>query len=196
MSKTKRVGITGGIGAGKSIVCRIIHTLGYPVFYSDVEAKEILNTNADVIQSIIAVFGEEAYMDGQLNRSFIAKIVFNNQELLTKINSIVHPAVGAAFVNWAENQSAELVFNEAAILFETGGYKRNHANILVTADAETRIERVMKRDNLSREAVLNRMDKQWPDDKKEKLADYVVYNDNQHMLIPQVIELIAKLKNG
>jgi dephospho-CoA kinase len=195
LSNKKLIGITGGIGAGKSIICSIIHATGYPIFYSDKAAKDILNSNTVVKSEIRKIFGSEAYQNGELNRPFISKKIFNDQHLLTAINNVVHPAVREAFANWSEEQTTPLVFNEAAILFETGAYKLYDANVLVTAPEAIRIERVMKRDQISEEAVRNRINKQWPDAKKENLADYVIINDNSTLLIPQVNNLIAKLNS-
>lgn len=195
MSNKKLIGITGGIGAGKSIICSIIHATGYPVFYSDKAAKEILNSNEDVKTKIREIFGVEAYKNEELNRPFIAQKIFTDQNLLTAINNVVHPAVGQSFSNWAEKQTTTLVFNEAAILFETGAYKLYDATVLVTAPEAIRIERVMKRDHISAEAVHKRINKQWPDAEKENLADHVLINDNSTLLIPQVNDLIAKLNS-
>ncbi len=194
MSSKKLIGITGGIGAGKSIVCSIIHAMGYPVFYSDKAAKNILNTDNNAKNKMRAVFGDEAYLNNELNRPYISDKIFNDQKLLSAINEIVHPAVRKAFADWASEQTTDLVFNEAAILFETGAYKLYDANVLVVAPEAVRIERVMQRDNISKDAVLERMNKQWSDSQKEKLADHLINNDNASMLIPQVIELIDKLK--
>ena len=195
MSNKKLIGITGGIGAGKSIICSIIHATGYPVFYSDKAAKEILNSNGDVKTKIREIFGVEAYKNEELNRPFIAQKIFTDQNLLTAINNVVHPAVRQSFSNWAEKQTTTLVFNEAAILFETGAYKLYDATVLVTAPEAIRIERVMKRDHISAEAVHKRINKQWPDAEKENLADHVLINDNSTLLIPQVNDLIAKLNS-
>ncbi len=195
MSNKKLIGITGGIGAGKSIICSIIHATGYPVFYSDKAAKEILNSNEDVKTKIREIFGVEAYKNEELNLPFIAQKIFTDQNLLTAINNVVHPAVRQSFTNWAEKQTTTLVFNEAAILFETGAYKLYDATVLVTAPEAIRIERVMKRDHISAEAVHKRINKQWPDAEKENLADHVLINDNSTLLIPQVNDLIAKLNS-
>ncbi|MDG1913520.1 MAG: dephospho-CoA kinase [Crocinitomix sp.] len=195
MSNKKLIGITGGIGAGKSIICSIIHATGYPVFYSDKAAKEILNSNEDVKTKIREIFGVEAYKNEELNRPFIAQKIFTDQNLLTAINNVVHPAVRQSFSDWAAKQTTTLVFNEAAILFETGAYKLYDATVLVTAPEAIRIERVMKRDHISAEAVHKRINKQWPDAEKENLADHVLINDNSTLLIPQVNDLIAKLNS-
>jgi dephospho-CoA kinase len=191
----KLIGITGGIGAGKSIVCSIIHATGYPIFYSDKAAKNILNSTPNARTQIKAIFGEQAYFNNELNRSYISDKIFNDEKLLTAINKIVHPAVRQAFTKWAEEQTTDLVFNEAAILFETGAYRLYDANVLVVAPESIRIKRVMKRDNIPEQAVLNRMDKQWSDADKIKLADHVITNDNTEMLIPQVLDLITKLSS-
>jgi dephospho-CoA kinase len=191
----KLIGITGGIGAGKSIVCSIIHTTGYPVFYSDKAAKNILNSDDNAKAQIRNVFGEKSYLNNELNRSYISEKIFNDEKLLNAINEIVHPAVRQAFAKWAEEQSTDLVFNEAAILFETGAYKLYDANVLVVAPESIRIARVMERDRISEQAVRARINKQWPDAAKIKLADHLITNDNTEMLIPQVLDLIAKLRS-
>jgi dephospho-CoA kinase len=196
LKNSKKVGITGGIGAGKSIVCRIFSAMGYPVFNSDHEAKRILNTQPAIKKAVVQLFGESAYLDNELNRSYIASEVFNDQNLLKKLNEIVHPAVRAAFADWAVEQNSPIVFNEAAILFETGMTKNYDAIILVTASETTRIKRVMKRDQISEKAVRQRMDKQWKDDRKIPLADFCVENNDEQMLIPQVLKIIDQLSNS
>lgn len=196
MTNKKLIGITGGIGAGKTIVCSIIHAMGYPVFSSDKESKIILNTDPEVIEAITALFGDKAYTNEGLNRPYIAEKVFNDRQLLEQINAIAHPAVRKAFDQWALEQPTPIVFNEAAIIFETGGYKQFDANVLVTAPQETRLARVMARDGISAEAVQKRMDKQWTDEEKRKLADFEIVNDGKMMLIPQVIQLIKDIKNA
>ncbi len=168
--------------------------MGYPVFYSDKEAKNILNTNPSVIASIRETFGEKAYKNQELNRPYIAEQVFNDSNLLKAINEIVHPVVRQSFSDWVDQQKTDLVFNEAAILFETGAYKKNDYNVLITAPEEIRISRVVQRDAVSREEVKKRIDKQWTDSKKEKLASHIIINDAKAMLIPQVITLLEKLK--
>ena len=196
MTNKKLIGITGGIGAGKTIVCSIIHAMGYPVFSSDKESKIILNTDPEVIKAITALFGNKAYTNGSLNRPYIAEKVFNDRQLLEQINAIAHPAVRKAFDQWASKQPTSIVFNEAAIIFETGGYKQFDANVLVTAPQATRLARVMTRDGISAEAVQQRMSKQWTDEEKRKLADFEIVNDGKMMLIPQVLQLIKDIKNA
>jgi dephospho-CoA kinase len=187
----KRIGLTGGIGAGKSIVAEILLTMGYPVFFSDKVGKELMISNQDVKNSVSELFGKQAYLNGELNRSWIAKKIFKENTLKEKLNAIIHPAVRKSFDEWASQQKSPLVFNEAAILFETGSYTSFDATILVTADEEVRIERTMKRDNISREQVISRIKNQWSDEKKKTLADELIVNDKNTLLIPQV-ELILK----
>jgi dephospho-CoA kinase len=189
----KTVGVTGGIGAGKSIICRIFHAMGYPVFYSDEVAKNIINSEPDVIKSITELFGSKAYEGGAYNRTFIAQQVFEDQNLLESLNQIVHPAVRQAFAQWKSEQDAPILFNEAAILFETGMHKNYDFMLLVTAPIEIRIQRVMERDQVSAEAVQKRMGKQWSDAKKMPLADFCIVNDDQTMLLPQVLDIIPKI---
>lgn len=188
----KKIGITGGIGSGKSTVSKIIETLGFPVFYSDEVAKNILNTDNQLKQKIINLFGDQAYLNNHLNRPFIASKIFNDKDLKNQLNQIVHPAVRIAFENWSNKQNANLIFNEAAILFETGSYKNFDKNILITADLETRVARVMKRDNCSRDEVLQRINNQWSDEQKIKLADFVIHNNDDSRLIVQVEEILKK----
>ena len=188
------IGITGGIGSGKSFVCRIIAAMGYPVFYSDQVAKDIMVNTQDAISEIKAVFGEEAYTNsGELNKEYLSEQIFNDVSLRDAINKIVHPKVRLAFETLAKNSNAKLIFNEAAILFETGAYKKFDKIILVTAPKEVRINRVIKRDNIAKEAVENRMKAQWPDEKKAELADFIINNDEKEMLLPQIEKIISKL---
>lgn len=191
MNNKKKIGITGGIGAGKSFICKILSTLGYPIFYSDIEAKRITNSDPAVRAKIIDLFGNEAYYDNDLglNRPFIAQQVFGDEQLLQSLNQIVHPSVQQAFVQFFDKQTAPLVFNEAAILFETGSFQNFDANVLVTAPIETRIHRVLNRDHISRKEVESRISKQWSDEKKIPLADFVINNDEQDLLLPQVLKM-------
>lgn len=186
----KVIGITGGIGSGKSIISQILTNLGYDVFYSDQEAKWVMNNDTELRKELIAVFGEEAYLDNELNRPFLAEKIFTSPELKEKINQIVHPIVRKRFSDFVANSSSQFVFNEAAILFETGGYKDFDATILVVADKETRIQRVMQRDNITRDQVEVRMNNQWSDEQKLKLANHVIYNNDIDLLVPQVLKIL------
>ncbi|WP_159038562.1 dephospho-CoA kinase [Brumimicrobium mesophilum] len=187
----KKIGIAGGIGSGKSIISEVLKTMGYPVFNSDDEAKLLMVKNPEVVQKIKSIFGDEAYNGKELNKPFLAKKIFNNLDLKSELNKIVHPAVRKAFVDWAEIQSSSLVFNEAAILFETGAYKSFDFTVLVTAPEKVRIERVVSRDNSTETEVKQRMKNQWKDDIKIEMASFVILNDNSTLVTPQVMEMTS-----
>ena len=189
----KRIGLTGGIGSGKSFIAQIIEHMGYPVYYSDARAKELTKSNPTIKMGLISLFGEEVFEGNQLNSELIASKIFNDDELRTTVNELIHPIVRADFENWALNQKSALVFNEAAILFETGAYRNFEATILVCAPMELKIERVMKRENCSREAVMERMNKQWSDEEKLKLADYSILNDDETPVLIQLEAVINEL---
>jgi len=191
----KKIGITGGIASGKSVVARILSSIGYPVFYSDTVAKELVNTDPVLKSQLSKLLGADAYSENKLNRKFVADKVFADQNLLTELNALIHPAVRKKFDGWCSEQESDIVFNEAAILFETDSYKRMDATILVVAPEETRISRAIQRDEASREDVLNRMNKQWSDEKKISLADFVLVNDEKHPVIKQLEKIIAELEN-
>ena len=173
----KVLGLTGGIGSGKTTVAGFFRELGVPVYIADTEAKQLMVNNEEVRQAIIELFGKEAYIDGELNRKFIATKVFKDKELLEKLNAVVHPAVAMDFVNWKKAQDAPYVVYEAAILFEKGGYKKCDYNLLITAPFERKVERLQQRDNSSLEEIEARMNNQWDDEKKAKLADFVIENN-------------------
>ena len=185
------IGITGGIGSGKSLVAKILETLKYHVFYSDIEAKNIVDSNIVVRNQIIRVFGPQAYLKGEYNRPFVAEKVFANQELLTQLNQIIHPAVRAAFDQFCDKSKAKIVFNEAAILFETGAYKSFDAVILVCSPEKLRMERLMKRDNASKKEIQARMNKQWSDQKKRELTNLIIENDEKSSILEQTNEILA-----
>lgn len=170
------IGITGGIGSGKTTIARYFNSeFGIPVYYADEEAKKLMLT--DTLRSkIIALLGEKSYQDGNLNRKYIADKVFADQSLLEKLNAIVHPAVASDFARWAAVQSSPYVLKEAAILFENNAYKNCDQVILVTAPQELRIQRVVHRDKVDAADVKSRMERQWEDEKKIPLADYVIEN--------------------
>ncbi|MCO4813389.1 MAG: dephospho-CoA kinase [Flavobacteriales bacterium] len=189
-----KVGITGGIGSGKSIVSKILTAMNYPVYNSDIEAKRIVQENRKVRSQLIELFGKELYINNQLNRSYLASIIFNDDVALKKVNNIIHPQVRKDFETFCESQNKEIVFNEAAILFETGGEKQFDQMVLVTADEDLRISRVMKRDGIKKSEVQSRIGKQWPDEKKIPLADFVVKNNGKEFLIGQVEELVNSLR--
>jgi len=189
------IGITGGIGSGKSTVCSVYRVLGVPVFEADTEAKKLINTNSVLKTGLIDLFGRDIYTtDGTINRNKLAGIIFNDEVQLMKVNELIHPVVRAEFKNWAEKQTAPYVLHEAAILFESGFYKMMDFTILVSAPEEIRINRVTSRDNSTAAAVKERIDKQWPDEKKRKLATVEIINDNKELILPQIIKIDKQLK--
>jgi dephospho-CoA kinase len=193
---TLKIGITGGIGSGKSTVCKVFKALGIPVYHADDSARTITDRNLEVIAQIKQAFGDDMYANGLLNRPKMAALVFNNPEELAKLNSIVHPAVRAELPVWLEaNNNAPYMLYEAAILFESGAYKLVDKSILVAADEEARIERVMQRDNVGREEVLNRVKNQWGDKEKLELANYVIWNEGNEPVIAQVLALDKLIRN-
>lgn len=186
-----KVGVTGGIGSGKTTVCLLFQQLfNIPVYYADVRAKHIINENQIIKEQIVALFGEEAYLNNEYNRTFIASKVFYNNTLLQQLNAIVHPAVfidAQQFFN--KHQSENYVLYEAAILFESGGYKTMDKNILVTAPTELRIERTINRDGITADEVMQRIKNQKPDEEKIKLSNFVIINDGEKDLKSQVQEI-------
>jgi dephospho-CoA kinase len=186
----KVIGITGGIGSGKTTTCEIFQELGVPVYYADLRARELMTSNADLKNKIIQSFGSQAYDDGRLNRPYLAQQVFNSKEKLSVLNGLVHPAVANDFDSWLEEQKGEkYVLKEAAILFESGAYQDVDITVLVIAPESLRLERVMARDGSTKEDVLKRMKNQWTQERKVKLADHIITNDGTQLLIPQVLEL-------
>lgn len=189
----KLIGLTGGIGSGKSTVAGLFRTLGIPVYESDSRAKFLMNNDPGLRQQIVALLGSESYTSQhEINRAWIASKVFNNPPLLSQLNGIVHPAVFQDLVDWIAldtQQQAPYLIQESALLFEEDLAKRFRAIILVVAPAEARIDRVMKRDGITRDAVLRRIENQWPDDRKIPLSDFIIYNDGEHALIEQVMDI-------
>jgi len=170
------VGLTGGIGSGKSTIAKAFAALGIAVFNSDEQAKALIANNAQVKEKIITAFGEEAYQNGEYNRAYIAQIVFNNSEKLAILNGIVHPALAKYFNQWAKKQTSPYVLKEAAILFESGSYKDCDYIITVTAPEEVRIARVMARDHCTEAQVRARMSQQWSDAQRIALSNAVIEN--------------------
>jgi len=190
-----KIGLTGGIGSGKSTVALIFETINIPVYYADNEAKKILNENSFVRKQITKAFGN-IYDKNSINRKKLAHIVFNNEKKLDELNSIVHPVVIEHFKNWCvEKKDFDYIIKEAAILFESGTYKHFDKIISVFAPIDIRIQRVCSRDNVKKKEVLNRINKQFDDKRKIELSDYVINNYNEHMIIPQVLSIHEKLKN-
>lgn len=191
----KVIGLTGGIGSGKSTVAKMFKELGVPVYIADDEAKKIMLTTK-VKHKIKSLLGENSYLDNRLNRTFIASKVFNNKELLEKLNKIVHPAVALDFLEWKKKQKGAYVIKEAAVLFENEGYKKCDFTILVVADEKIRIQRVLMRDSTTECKIKERIENQWPDSKKRKLADFIIKNnEGLPNLSRQVYKIHEKLIN-
>ncbi len=172
----KIIGLTGGIGSGKTTIAKMFTNFGVPVYYADDEAKKLIHSNQHIKEQLIHLFGNEAYQNGELNRAFIAGIVFNDKKKLESINAIVHPEVEKHFSNWIKKQNSKYVIQENAILFESGSQNRFDKIITVTAPLEIKIERVVKRDQTSREKVMERMDNQLKDDYKIRNSAFVINN--------------------
>ena len=188
----KIIGLTGGIGSGKSTLLAWFRSNGIPCFESDIAGKQLLNSQLK--QDVIDYFGPELYPNDALDTKRMAQLVFQDKEALEKLNNLVHPAVGKAFKDFVEkNKNAQIVVKEAAILFETGAYKSCDFAILVYAPLEKRISRVIQRDGEKRAEVLARMSKQWDDNKKSALADFVIENDSLELAIEQLEAILKKL---
>ena len=183
------VGLTGGSGSGKSTVARILETLGIPVYYADDAAKTIMNTDAGLRQQIIQHFGEASYAEGQLQRKYLADIVFNEPEKLALLNSLIHPVTIRHSEQWFRRQSAPYAVREAALLFESGASENLEFIIGVYAPKQLRMQRVIKRDGLTTEEIQKRMNRQINEEMKMKLCDAVIRNDEQQLMIPQVMEI-------
>ncbi len=187
-----KVGITGGIGSGKSMVCSLFSLMGIPVFNADDIGRQLLNDDESIHKGIVGIFGLGCFNDeGKPDRKKIGALVFADQSLLKRLNALIHPAVFTAFDNWALSidQTMPYCIKEAAIMYESGSFKQNDRNILVYTDREIRIERVCKRDNVTRDQVISRMNQQMSEEKKMKLVDLIIYNDDSHSLIRQVTEI-------
>jgi len=189
-----KVGITGGIGSGKSIVCSVFAKLGIPVYNADDRAKYLIETKTEIRNQISSLFGTEAYTGNIYNRKYIASKVFINENLLQKLNEIVHPHVALDFGEWSNHFTKNpYIIEEAAILFESGAYKKMDYNILVDAPIELRIKRVINRDKTTREEITNRIKKQISTDKIRPLVDWIIVNNNKQLILPQILEIHNKI---
>lgn len=189
-----KVGITGGIGTGKSTVCRVFNVLGIPTFDADIEAKALYDSNVELQTKVIDRYGEHLYLNGVFQKQELAKIVFNDAQALKDLNAMVHPLVIAQSVEWFNNQSTAYAIKEAALLIESGGHNTVDKLILVQAPLDERLERVQTRDKLSKNEVLKRIKRQMAEDEKALYADYIIKNGDQDSLINQVLEIHSKLK--
>lgn len=183
------IGLTGGIGSGKSTVAKIFAQLGIPVLDADATAKAIMNEDRSVKTKLIELFGEDAYKENQLNRPYIAQLVFEDAFKLQQLNAIIHPITIQYTKDWSSKQSAPYVIKEAALFFESGSSEGLEKIIGVTAPKHIRIQRVMQRDQMTREDVIKRMEHQLEDSLKMKLCDWVIQNDDMHLLIPQILAI-------
>ncbi|NDV78510.1 dephospho-CoA kinase [Dysgonomonas sp. 511] len=189
------IGITGGIGSGKSTVSQLFELLGIPVYIADRESKRLVATSPVIKEKLIAMFGEELFDGGVLDKALLATHIFNDKEKLAAVNAIIHPEVKNDFINWASSQAHfPVVAQEAAILFESGFDKLMDKVVMVYTPLDMRIERVMARDNIPREKVLERIQNQMPDEQKAELSDFVIVNDNKLSLIAQVQTIVDKLR--
>jgi dephospho-CoA kinase len=189
-----KVGLTGGIGSGKSLVCEIFKRLHVPVYEADRRAKLLMNEDASLRESLIRLFGESIYSEEGLNRGLMAGRIFQEPDMLVKVNRLVHPYVFRDFGIWQRKyKSASYVIHEAAIIFESGGAVFFDKIITVEAPEELRIQRVMKRDRVSREQVMARLQNQWPGEKRVAHSDYVIMNDLDKMVLPQVLKIHKQL---
>jgi dephospho-CoA kinase len=188
-----KIGLTGGIGCGKTTVAHIFEVLGIPVYYADDAAKRLMNENEILKHQIVEAFGEESYIDGKINRTYLATQVFSDLEKTKKMNSIVHPVTIADAELWMQQQTTAYAIKEAALIFEAKAEKKLDLIIGVQSPLPLRIQRVMQRDNITEEAVLARMQKQMNEDEKISRCDFVIINDEKELLIPQVVTLHEKI---
>ena len=189
----KIIGLTGGIGSGKSTVAQMFKDIGVPVYIADIEARKLTDNSIEIKKALIKLFGSSCYLNGVLDRAFVANIVFNDAVLLKKLNAIIHPKVSSHFKQWKNNQQAVFCIKEAAILFENNGYKECDLTILVVSPEADRIRRVMERDQVSEKVVIARIKNQWLDQKKRKLADIIIENTNLKTTKLQVMDFYSSM---
>lgn len=192
-----RIGLTGGIGSGKSAVAAVFEHLGAAVYYSDDRAKALMTESDELRSNITAAFGTEAYLlNGELNKEFLRHTIFTDAACRQQMNDLVHPAVGKDFVRWADNQTSGIVLFESALLFQTSSKDLMHRTIVVTAPDKIRIARVMQRDGISQEAAVQRINVQLPQIDMILLADDIINNSGKQLIIPQILTLITDYNNG
>ena len=190
----KKIGLTGGIGVGKTFVAKLFYQMGIPVFNADIEARKCMVEDDKLMTAVQLAFGKNIYVNGILQKEELAKIVFNNEVALAKLNALVHPVVKQKFEDWCKGKTAELVIKEAAILFESDAHLGLDAVICVSATEKVRIARVQNRDGSSVADIKSRMDKQMPQSKKEEMADFIIVNDGEQLLLPQLIKGLKEME--
>jgi dephospho-CoA kinase len=192
----KIIGLTGGIGSGKTTVAKLFKELGVPVYNSDLRAKKLMKNSKEIRTAVIDLLGKDSYVLERLNKKYIADKIFSDKQLLEKLNAIVHPAVKNDFIGWLKKKKTPYVIQEAAILFENGSYSNFDKIILVKAPKEVRLERIIARDNGSKEEILARMKNQWDDSKKIPLSDYIIENidlDQTKLQVEQIHRQLTKI---
>lgn len=192
-----KIGLTGGIGSGKTFIAGIFEALGVPVFYADSQAHRLMHEDEHLRLQIQQQFGQDLYTHGTLNRPALAKIVFNHPQKLQTLNAIVHPTVHRAFEAWCEKQQplqVPYVLEEAAILFESGAHNHMDRVVTIAAPEDLRIKRVQMRDNISKQQVVARIHNQWTEEQRNKQADYSIQNDGKHLVLPQIVSIDTKLR--
>ncbi|UII28218.1 dephospho-CoA kinase [Fulvivirga maritima] len=196
MNRPYQVGVTGGIGSGKSLICQVFAALGVPVYNADQRGKWLTDNDPEIVEEITTLFGKEAYKNGHLDRPFIANIVFNDPEKLTQLNHIIHPRVGKDYTSWVEAQTYPYVIKEAAIMFESGSHKMLDKVINVYASEALRIKRVIGRDKFRKEEEIKAIiKKQMPEEERQQKSDYTVNNNETIMLLPQLLQLHEAFMN-
>ena len=185
----KKIGITGGIGSGKTYVASVFQSLGIPIFNADIQAKKIMTSSGKLIKLVKEEFGNDIYKDSDLNKEKLASIVFSNSDKLQKLNSLVHPIVKEEFNNWCKKQISPYVIKEAAIVFESNSHLELDAVICVSAPLNLRMKRLFKRDNSSEKEMKKRIENQISQEEKEKRSDYIIVNNEKDLLLPQIIKI-------
>ena len=189
----KKIGLTGGIGVGKTFVATLFHQIGIAVFNADIEAKKCMVSDSELIKNIKLIFGNVIYIDGKLQKEILASIIFSDIKKLNELNALVHPVVKQNFLDWCAKQESEIVVKEAAILFESNSHIGLDKVICVSAPENIRIQRVQQRDNDSINQVKSRIESQMKQSEKEKLSDYIIVNDGVELILPQVIKIISQI---
>lgn len=189
----KKIGITGGIGSGKTYVASVFQSFGIPVFNADIQAKKIMTSSKKLIKLVKEEFGNDIYKNSELNKEKLASIVFSNSDKLQKLNSLVHPIVKEEFNNWYKKQTSPYVIKEAAILFESNSHIGLDAVICVSAPLDLRMKRLLNRDDYSEKEIKKRIENQIPQEEKQKLSDYIIVNDEKELLLPKIIKIHKEL---